>query len=271
MHMSKIRTTVAALVSASLAAGAPVPALGQATSLSDLVYQGDSFAARELPKRGYVLTHTDVRDGKAWQYWWNAQAARCARVTVAEGRVTDARDTDEHDCDQQPGENKSGMSDGAKIALAAAAILGVAALAHKSHENSKERAKQQPQDVAEFERGFRDGLYHQGFHNYNNTSDYANGYQKGAEKRDAETSYRPGSGYHSGTASYVNVQDLVGARGSSVDGELRARGFASKGAYQDSGRAVSMWWNARTRQCLNMVVSDGRAKQIRAINENNCL
>ena len=221
--MSKIRTVVAALVSASLAAGAPAPALAQAAALSDLVYKGAGFAARALPKRGYVLTHTDVRDGKAWQYWWNAQASRCARVTVADGRVTDARDTDEHDCNQQPDENKSGMSDGAKIALAAAAILGVAALVHKSHENGKERAKQQPQDVAEFERGYRDGLYHQGFHNYNNAADYASGYQKGAEKRDAETSYRPGSGYHSGTASYVNVQDLVGAPGEAQDRQQNHR------------------------------------------------
>lgn len=190
------------------------------------------------------------------------------RLAIADGRVANVKDTDEHDCVQKSGDSGS-MSDGAKVAIAAAAILGTAALAHKSHDNDKDRSKQSPQQVAEFDRGYRDGLYHQGYHNYNNTRDYSDGYQRGTEKRDAETSYRSGHGRHSGYSSYVNVQDLVGARASSAD-ELRARGLVTRGGYQDGSRAVSMRWNDRTRQCLSMVVRDGRVKKLEPIDNHNC-
>lgn len=249
------------------------PSGPSSTGLEDLVYQSADNAAREMPRRGFYLSNTDSRRNEMWQYWWRPSDARCVRVSMKDQRVTGQGFVDEHDCNQRPSSaaDSSGMSDGAKVAIAAAAILGVAALAHKSHENSKDRAQQSPQDVAEFDRGYRDGLYHQGFHNYNNTQDYNNGYQKGSEKRDAETSYRPSSGYHSGTARYVNVNDLIGARGSSADEAMRSRGFVGKGGYQQSGRAISTWWNASTRQCLNMAVRDGRVESLSPIAENSCL
>jgi len=125
--------------------------------------------------------------------------------------------------------------------------------------------------VAEFDRGYRDGLYHQTYHNYNNTGDYSTGYQRGSEKRAAEASYRSDKGHHSGSASYVNVQDLVGARGNSADDELRARGFASKDSYKQGDRAMSTWWNGGTRQCLSMAVSDGRVQRLESVVEGNCL
>ncbi len=263
-----MRSGVVTLACASIVA-APLPTLAQSSELSDLVYQGEDFSARELPKRGYVLTSVDNRGGKAWEYWWKDRSSRCVRVTIQDARVANVIDTDEHDCGQKPAD-KSKMSDGAKVAIAAAAILGAAALAHKSHENDKDRSKQSPQQVAEFDRGYRDGLYHHGYHNYSNTRDYSDGYQRGSEKRDAETSYRSDRGHDSGYSSYVNVQDLIDARGSSADSELRARGFAPRGGYQDGNRAVSMWWNQSTRQCLSMVVRDGRVNKLDAIDENNC-
>jgi hypothetical protein len=125
--------------------------------------------------------------------------------------------------------------------------------------------------VAEFERGYRDGLYHQGYHNYNKRSDYSDGYQKGQEARDSETAYRSNQGYHSGYASYVNVNDLVGARAAGAESDLRARGFADKGGYKQGDRAISMWWNGSTRQCLNMVVREGRVERMESIDQNNCL
>lgn len=237
---------------------------------SDLVYQGEDTSARELPRRGYVLTHSAAAGAGYWQYWWNPQREQCVRVAVNGGRVSQLITTDEHDCNQTVSSSK-GPSQGAQVAIAAAAMVGVAALAHKSHESQKDRAAQSPQDVAEFERGYRDGLYNQGYHNYNNRPDYSDGYNKGSEKRAAETGYRSNQGHHSGYSGYVNVNDLVGARGSSADSDLRSRGFVDKGSYQQSGRAVSIWWNARARQCLNMSVRDGRVDRLESIAENNCL
>lgn len=259
---------LAAVVSAALVA-APLQAQGQPGGLSDLVYQSDEFAGRELPARGYVLTHSDARGDARWEYWWNASRAQCVRVSMSRNRVSDVSATDEHDCDQQGGGSQQ-LSDGAKVAIAAAALLGMAALAHKSHESDRQRADQSPQDVAEFERGYRDGLYHQGYHNYNNRPEYSDGYQQGSQKRSAETAYRSPQGRHSGYARYVNVQDLVGARASSADSELRARGFVDKGGYKSDNRAFTKWWSSGTRQCLEAVVGDGRVERLNAIYEGNC-
>lgn len=250
--------------------GAPMPAASQGSNLADLQYQGQDYAERELPRRGYTLTHSDVRDDRVVQYWWSGSRSECARVSSTDRRVSGIKTTDEHDCNQKSNGDK-GISDGAKVAIAAAAILGVAALAHKSHENRHDRDKQTPQQVAEFDRGYRDGLYDQGWHNYNNSGDYSDGYQSGREKRAAETGHRPADGFHSGNAGYVNVQDLRGARGSSADSELNARGFVTKGGYKDGDRAVTIWWNRGTRQCLSMVVRDGRVKKLEPIVEGNCL
>jgi hypothetical protein len=235
------------------------------------MYQPADFASRTLPQRGFELAGTNSAKGNAyWQYWWSGQREQCVRVAVNGGRVTQLITTDEHDCNQTVSSAK-GPSKGAQVAIAAAAIAGVAALAHKSHESNKDRATQSPQDVAEFERGYRDGLYGQGYHNYNNRPDFSDGYSKGSEKRSAETGYRSNQAPHSGYAGCVNVNDLVGARGASADGELRSRGFTDKGGDQQSGRAISMWWNARTRQCLNMVLRDGRVERLDPIAEGHCL
>jgi hypothetical protein len=251
--------------------GAPLPSLGQVSGLEDLMYQPADFASRTLPQRGFELAGTNSAKGNAyWQYWWSGQREQCVRVAVNGGRVTQLITTDEHDCNQTVSSAK-GPSKGAQVAIAAAAIAGVAALAHKSHESNKDRATQSPQDVAEFERGYRDGLYGQGYHNYNNRPDFSDGYSKGSEKRSAETGYRSNQAPHSGYAGCVNVNDLVGARGASADGELRSRGFTDKGGYQQAGRAHSMWWNAGTRQCLNMTVRDGRVERLEPIAEGNCL
>jgi hypothetical protein len=56
-----------------------------------------------------------------------------------------------------------------------------------------------------------------------------------------------------------------------MDDAMRQRGFVNKGGYQSAGAAHSTWWNAVSRQCEHIVVSDGRVQSISAIYEGNCL
>lgn len=251
--------------------GANLPVAPQARSdNSDLVNQSEDYVARQLPVRGYVLSHSaSAKGGSYWQYWWSAQRDQCVRVAVNDGRASQLITTDEHDCNQTAS-GSSGPSKGAQVAIAAAALAGVAALAHKSHENQKDRATQSPQDVAEFERGYRDSLYNQGYHNYNNRPDYSSGYTKGNEKRTAETGYRSNQGHHSGYAGYVNVNDLVGARAAGAESDLQARGFRNTSSYKANDRAHTYWWNSSTRQCMNAAVHDGRLEAIQSTGESYC-
>ena len=237
---------------------------------SDLLYQSEDYSARELPRRGYVLTHSASAKGDSyWQYWWSYQRDQCVRVAVNGGRVSQLITTDEHDCNQTAS-GSSGPSKGAQVAIAAAALAGVAVLAHKSHESQKDRAAQSPQDVAEFERGYRDGLYNQGYHNYNNRPDYSDGYSNGNEKRTAETSYRSNQGHHSGYAGFVNVNDLVGARAAGAESDLQARGIRNTSGYKANDRAYTYWWNGSTRQCVNAAIRDGRVESIQTTGETYC-
>lgn len=259
---------MAALVSSALL-GAPLPALSQPSDLSDLKNHSEEHAARELSRRGFFLTHTAQRKNALHQFWWSSSRDYCVRIAVERDRVSEVKSSDDHDCNQRHGGSK-GPSQGAQVAIAAAAILGVAALAHKSHENDKDRASQSPEELADFERGYRDGLYHQGYHNYNNRRDYSDGYQKGQEARASETSYRSNQGYHSGYAAYVNVNDLVGARAAGAENDMQARGFRNTSGYKANDRSYTYWWNANTRQCVNAAVHDGRVEAITSAGAEYC-
>ena len=259
---------MAALVSGALI-GVPLPGFSQPSDLSDLKNHSEEHAARELSRRGFFLTHTLQRQNALHQFWWSSSRDYCVRIAVERNRVSEVKSSDDHDCNQRHGGSK-GPSQGAQVAIAAAAILGVAALAHKSHENSKDRANQSPEEVAEFERGYRDGLYHQGYHNYNDRRDYSDGYQKGQEARSSETSYRSNQGHHSGFAPYVNVNDLVGARAAGAESDLRSRGFRNTSGYKANDRSYTYWWNGNTRQCINAAVFDGRIELIQSTAESYC-
>jgi hypothetical protein len=247
-------------------------------NLADLVGQSTQTIQAELPKRDYVFIHPDQRGDKVWQYWWSKSQGICARVAHVNWVATSIVMAPPSDCNQYqapmpaaPQAAGSGSSNNAAAAIAGAAVIaGVAVLAHKSHERDEQKYSSQDQ-IAEYERGYRDGLYHQTYHDYNRSQAYVDGYNAGQQKRDAETSYRSPNGYHSGQASYVQVNDLIGARGSSFDDAMRQRGFVSRGAYQSAGAANSMWWNGSTRQCLAVVVADGRVRSINPIVEGNCL
>jgi hypothetical protein len=251
----------------------PVLAQSPVLPLSDLVNQGSAYAQREMLKRNYVFTHAGQNGSKTWQYWWQNNDKVCARVALVDGRASSIVSVSPTECNQHPTHEErrsGGMSTGAKVAIGAAALLGVAALAHRSHERDESKHNNE-QQVAEYERGYRDGLYHQPYHDYSRSQSYVDGYNAGQQKRDEETRYRSPHGHHSGHAAYVQLNDLIGARASGAEQGLGQRGFVSKGGYQSNNKAYGMWWNAATRQCVQTIVSEGRLQAINAIVEGNCL
>ena len=125
--------------------------------------------------------------------------------------------------------------------------------------------------MAEYERGYRDGMYRQTYHDYNRSQAYVDGYNAGQQKREAETSYRSPYAYHSGQAAYIPLIDLVGARAAYMDDDLGKRGFVRKNSWQSGNAAYGMWWNVGTRQCIQVMVSDGRIQSLNPIVEGNCL
>ena len=76
-----------------------------------------------------------------------------------------------------------GAEKAAVAAVAAAALLGVAALSHHDGHYPDGVRYDEANDKAEFERGYRDGLHNSAPNNYNNTQAYRNGYKSGLDER----------------------------------------------------------------------------------------
>jgi hypothetical protein len=207
-----------------------------------------------------------------YNYWWNRDRKDCVMVTTRDGRISSITDASAGDCNQ-----KSGGNDAATVAAVAggAALLG-ALLSHKSGHHDDGQHYTDSQKEADYERGYRDGLHNSSYRNNGNNESYSSGYQNGVDQRGrqlAETnnSYGNGGGYnnydngggYSGGGGSVDVSDLVGDKAAGVESDLQSRGFRSVDGFESGNNGKgTIWWNGRTRQCLQMITADGRADSI---------
>lgn len=237
-----------------------VSGIAQADALKDLVDTRAAAGETELENRGYEHHHTAKTDAGSWSYWWNSSKKKCVMVLTADGRYSKIKDAENEDCGK-----KSGMSTGTKIAIAlaaAAAVGGTAAIIHKAHDHDDEKHWDDNNHEAEYERGYRDGLYSTTYHNWNSTKEYSSGYSAGARQRNNNTNYRSGwGGYH----PHVYVNDLQGDRASGAENAMRTRGFQNRNTYKVGDASYQVWWNGNTRQCVQVIVSDGRYENVRDI------
>lgn len=277
---------LAALCTAALVlTSAPVAA----STLTDLEGVRASSADTTIRSRGYYSHHTSPGSGGLFTYWWNNASKSCVRTLITDGVVSTTKTVSSADCgyygDTSSYSNSSSGNNGAAAAaIAAAAIIGVVALAHKSHHRDDQEF-QNPNDYAEFERGHRDGLYNHSYDNSSRSDSYAQGYQSGVNERSAQSSYRPeyrdgwnnnqdraqnrgqtwnqqNSSYSGAGTNSVNFSDLVGGRSAGVETELQSRGFRNVGSEPSDNSRITIWWNGRTRQCLQVITADGRADSI---------
>lgn len=246
-----------------------VPAF--ASTLTDLEGVRASAAENTIRSRGYHAHHTSPGGGGRYTYWWNNGSRSCVRTLTSDGVIASTKTMDGADCAYfgDSGSEKSGNNTAAAAAVAAAAIIGVAALSHKSHHRD-DKAYSDPNALADFERGHRDGLYNHSYSNYSRSDSYNDGYQSGVNERDQQSSYRGNryagnsgnQNYGGGYAEPVGFADLVGARAAGVETDLQSRGFRTVDGFESGNDKGTIWWNGRTRQCLQMITADGRADSI---------
>jgi len=256
--------TSLSLVLPAMPASAVIP-----DNLNDLVYQSSAWGNDQLRTRGYTFINSDYHNGKLFEYWWQNRSNTCIQTRAVDGKYEAIKVTANTDCNQYQKSASDKDNTAAAVAIGAAAIIGVAALAHNSHHRDDKHG-QDSKSVAEFDRGYRDGLYGQAYHNYSNTTAYSDGYNSGNQDRYERTSYRPQDGRYSGYHPYVSLDDLVGASAASADSQLRSRGFRDVGGYKQANKSFVTWYNRNTRQCVSSVTRDGRIKRIDSLNEDNC-
>lgn len=250
--LPKMFSVIAAVVSAVFlplaAAQASTPA-----DLADLVGARGRDGEGELQARGYFLNHVSKIGGVSYTYWWNSSARACVRVMTENGRYAKIKTAHGTDCNQYSRHDKNDKA--AAVAAGAAAILGLAVLAHKSHH--RDDLDYDVDQTAAFERGFRDGLYNMPFHNYGNSSEYSFGYTRGVEERRHQTSHRTDYGTRGGSHAHVNVSDLGDQETTYVWGQLERRGFQLAHERKlGGGQFQWLYWNGKSGQCAEVISED---------------
>ncbi|MGP1283328.1 MAG: hypothetical protein ACTS1X_10165 [Parasphingopyxis sp.] len=235
-----------------------------ARAVQDLVGARGSSGESQLQARGFVHVDTHPGGDRNYSYWWNQASDNCIRVTTYDGRYASIDSASDSDCNQGGG----GISTGGAVAIGAAALIGGLLLSHRSHHHDDDRHHDDEQREASYERGYRDGLYNQAYHNYGRSDDYADGYEAGVRQREHNTPHRQQHRGRGGYQASVYVADLQGRRDSRADSALRDRGFREVDSVRSGSTAYSYWFNRDTRQCLQMTVADRRVYDIRDVGRN---
>lgn len=249
----------AAMVMAPMAASAKTPG-----SVRDLVGARGSSGDDQLEFRGFhrISGHTEY-DSKI-NYWWNGNTKECIKVVTYDGNFQSIDQTTNADCNQKGGNGDKT----AAIAIGAAAILGIAALASKSHHRGDNNYDER--GTADFERGHRDGLYGQAYHNYGRSDAYSSGYDSGVRERAEQTSYRGGHNYSGGYSGYAEFRDLSGQDRKYVIGQLSSRGFTMRDNKIAGDTRYMTFWREASRQCLVTNSRDGTVYSIESVSARTC-
>lgn len=243
-----------ALLTSSIAVSAPVFARN-ASTLTDINGARGSSAENMLEQRGFTyITGNKNSMGYVYSYWWNAADKNCVQVEVHDGLVSTINDAKDSDCNHSNGNTAAAVG-----AVAGLAILG-AALASKSHHHKGKEYNQE--QTGEFDRGYKDGLYNASYHNYNRSDAYSDGYAAGVDERNANLSHHHNRG---GYVPAVNFSDLRGADAVWAIDQMRDRGFDGVDSFSSGNTLYGIYYNRRTRQCVQMTNADSRVYDIRDI------
>ena len=261
----KLASKICALLATAAMAVAPVAAVAKTpASVRDLVGAKGSSGEDQLEYRGFhrISSHADY-DSKI-NYWWNGNTKECVKVMTYDGNFQSIDQTTNADCNQKGGNGDKT----AAIAVGAAALLGIAALASKSHHRGDNDYDER--GMSEFERGHRDGLYGQAYHNYNRSDSYSSGYDSGVRERSNQTSYRSGYNHGGGYRGYAEFNDLQGQERNYATGQLSSRGFIQRDNKRtDSGRYMT-YWRSESNQCLVVNSRDGYIYSIESVSPRTC-
>ncbi len=197
-------------------------------------------------------------------YWWNGNTKECVKVSTFDGKFESISQTTNSDCNQKGGKGDNA----AAIAIGAAALLGVAALASKSHHRG-DRYNDEG-STSQFERGYRDGLYNQSYHNYDRSDGYSNGYEQGVRERGHQTSYRSHNYDGGGYSSFSGVRDLEGRSRDSATGQLMSRGFTMRDSKRVEDGRYMTWWRAESRQCVILHSQNGYVVSVESVSARTC-
>ncbi|WP_246448861.1 hypothetical protein [Sphingomonas sabuli] len=240
-----------------MSAPAAAEPAAQLTSINGMAADG---AAGALQSRGFTMISGSTNSmGYTYNYWWKPQDKTCVRTETSNGQVLTIADASSSDCHQGNG------NAAAAVGVVAGAVLLGALLSHKSHHHDDDKHFANAQEEANYERGFTDGLHNAAYHNYQRSNAYSSGYAAGVDQRTANLGHHYDRG---GYAPVTQFKDLQGARAAGGTEELGRRGFRQVDNFTSGDARYGIYWQPATRQCLQVIVANGRLEDIRDIQQH---
>ncbi len=219
--------------------------IAQEGSLQNLVGGKASSTEMDLESRGYRLISTKKDNYASYTTWWSDDKNKCISVKTADGRTASIIKLSPSDCGQYGTTAYSGYSQNEYNA-------------HNSHYDSSLHE-------TAYAKGYNDGRYGKGWHNYYYTSTekegYNQGYNNGTADRDRNhNSYDYSSGYK-GHQAQVKYMDLKGWEAYSAYDVLHQRGFREVERYKKD-RLWIVWEHSSTRKCIKTGEDGGKIREI---------
>lgn len=221
----------------------------------DMMGMRAAYLDSEMQKRGFRNVGGLQGGGAARTTWWNGQRRQCVSVVTRNGQVDEVHSIATSSCrggEQDVGGGHASLND----------LVGMRA-AYLDSEMSGH--------------GYRNVGGSQGGGAARTT--WWNAQQRHCvmavtrngrvdEIQSVSTSSCRDAGASSGGQG--SLSDLRGMQARNLDSEMQSRGYVWKGGYQDAGAAHAMWYNPRSRHCVNVVTRNGRVDNIESIYEGNC-
>lgn len=265
----------------------------KADKLGDLVGASGASAESQLSQRGFEFISGNKNNTGSYTYWWHQGDKDCVVVEVNNGRVARINDARAEDCGK-----KSGGNDGAIAAAAIGAVaIGAILLSGKDKDKHRDQYNQDWQEVqvhntqsgtlrifrnpdknSRVRDEVREGTFLRNFgcDNYNGESWCQVSTMNGSTQGWARDRYLrvtgnypgwggsggSGGGWGSGSGQYGY---LTGARPARAEDVLRERGFRTVDSYNSGRNYYSIWYNVRSRECLQMSVSNDRVQSVNDI------
>jgi hypothetical protein len=214
----------------------------QEGSLQNLVGGKASSTEMDLESRGYRLISTRKDHYASYTNWWSDDKNKCISVKTADGRTASIIKMSPADCGQY-GTN---------------AYNNYSPNDYNAHSNHYASSAHE----AAYEKGYNDGRYNRGWHNYYYTSSekegYNQGYNNGVIEKDSNKNHSSSYGGHQNSAQYKDMKGWVAHSAYDV---LHQRGFREVERYKKD-RLWIVWEHNTTRKCIKTGEDNGKIQEV---------
>lgn len=227
------------------------------SDVKDLVGARAAGGETQLKNRGYKFVKTEKGGDRSWSNWWKASSSVCLTVVTMNGRYDSIVSGPASDCGQSAnsGGNAGGAPSDVADLVGARAAGGETQLRNRGYkfiktENGGDRtwsnwwkASSSVCLTVVTMNGRYDSIV-------------------SGPSSDCNQSSNSGGNTGSSMAAPADVANLVGARASSGETQLKNRGYRFVKTEKGDDRTWSNWWNYRKKVCLTVVTMEGKFDSI---------